>query len=271
MFAASFEIMFCKPLQTAEPGTPPLTPQKEENNITAEKTKEKKKQSSKMDDVEAALVSQCGQTGQLALFHSILYFICSQEGDEDWQYQTLRRQRKFKFEGKEVTTETTRIIQVSEDQKQQKNLQDSKKYQQMRYSTHSLSLSWFVSLSVYRKQDLRELRLLQRSEMKEATEYYNKIIAERETQQNKFDQEKLVNTIITIVFFFLFQLHPFISIIQELETKFTAEQEELQKKQMKDLDRLEQQQLQEYKNKSKQMKSDQVSVFSVPFVPPLGG
>ncbi len=70
--------------------------------------------------------------------------------------------------------------------------------------------------------------------MKEATEYYNKIISEREIQENRFDQEK-----------------------QELETRFTMELEELQKKQMKDLDKLEQQQTQEYKNKTKQLKSDQ--------------
>lgn len=60
------------------------------------------------------------------------FLIFSQDEDGEFQYQTLRRRRKFKFEGKEVTTETTQIIQVSEDQKQQKTLQDSKKYQQMR-------------------------------------------------------------------------------------------------------------------------------------------
>ena len=58
-----------------------------------------------------------------------------------------------------------------------------------------------------------------------------------------------VNECFFFVFFFL----------QELDTRYLTEREELQKKQMKDLERLEQQQMQEYKNKSKQLRQEQVN------------
>jgi len=40
-----------------------------------------------------------------------------------------------------------------------------------------------------RKQDFREFKQLQREEMKEATTYFNKIKAERDTQEKKFEME----------------------------------------------------------------------------------
>lgn len=45
-----------------------------------------------------------------------------------------------------------------------------------------------------RKMELREMKLLQRLEMKEATEFFNKITLEREVQEKKCEQEKQVRT-----------------------------------------------------------------------------
>ena len=42
---------------------------------------------------------------------------------------------------------------------------------------------------VCRKQDFRELKQLQREEMKEATEYYNKIKLDREVLERKCETE----------------------------------------------------------------------------------
>lgn len=42
---------------------------------------------------------------------------------------------------------------------------------------------------VCRKQDFRELKQLQREEMKEATEFYGKIKVDREVQDRKFEVE----------------------------------------------------------------------------------
>ncbi|XP_003383893.1 PREDICTED: serine/threonine-protein kinase 10-like [Amphimedon queenslandica] len=148
----------------------------------------------------------------------------STESPSDWHYSTLRRQRKFKVDGKEVTTETTHIVQVQNSSKETESttalatqkLQDNRKYQQMR------------------KQDLREMKILQRQEMKEATEFFNKITSERETQDKKLEAEQ-----------------------QELKQRYQSELDSLQKKSMKELEKLEQQQIQEYKARTKQLKADQ--------------
>lgn len=44
-----------------------------------------------------------------------------------------------------------------------------------------------------RKQDFRELKQLQREEMKEATEFYAKIKIDREIQEKKFEVENVVS------------------------------------------------------------------------------
>lgn len=44
-----------------------------------------------------------------------------------------------------------------------------------------------------RKQDFRELKQLQREEMKEATEFYGKIKVDREIQEKKFEIENAVS------------------------------------------------------------------------------
>lgn len=46
---------------------------------------------------------------------------------------------------------------------------------------------------LYRKQDFRELKQLQREEMKEATEFYAKIKVDREVQEKKFEAENAVS------------------------------------------------------------------------------
>lgn len=46
-----------------------------------------------------------------------------------------------------------------------------------------------MHLYSYRKQDFRELKQLQREEMKEATEFYGKIKVDRDSQDRKFEVE----------------------------------------------------------------------------------
>ena len=43
-----------------------------------------------------------------------------------------------------------------------------------------------------RKQDFRELKQVQREEMKEATDFYNRIRLDKETQDKKFEAENQV-------------------------------------------------------------------------------
>lgn len=45
----------------------------------------------------------------------------------------------------------------------------------------------------HRKQDFRELKQLQREEMKEATEFYAKIKVDREVQDKKCEGENIVS------------------------------------------------------------------------------
>lgn len=49
-------------------------------------------------------------------------------------------------------------------------------------------------LCLLRKQDFRELKQLQREEMKEATEFYGKIKVDREAQVKKEDAEAAVSS-----------------------------------------------------------------------------
>lgn len=50
-----------------------------------------------------------------------------------------------------------------------------------------------VSCLIRRKQDFRELKQLQREEMKEATEFYARIKIDREVQAKKFEIEAAVS------------------------------------------------------------------------------
>lgn len=48
-------------------------------------------------------------------------------------------------------------------------------------------------MSTDRKQDFRELKQLQREEMKEATDFYTRIRLDKETQDKKFELENQVS------------------------------------------------------------------------------
>ena len=49
-----------------------------------------------------------------------------------------------------------------------------------------------LCVSADRKQDFRELKQLQREEMKEGTDFYNRIRLDKETQDKKFETENQV-------------------------------------------------------------------------------
>ena len=57
---------------------------------------------------------------------------------------------------------------------------------------YCLLVDWLLCLINDRKQDLREMKILQRQEMKEATEFFNKITSEREAQDKKLETEQQV-------------------------------------------------------------------------------
>lgn len=132
---------------------------------------------------------------------------------EAGSYATLSRVRTFKVDGEVIHTKTKRIV----DAKTRLTLRDNKKYQQMR------------------KLDFRELKQLQREEMKEATVFYNKISGEREVQDRKFEME-----------------------VQELGRRYEGELDVMSKRQKKEIEKLEAQHVQHFKSKSKQLKSEQV-------------
>lgn len=60
---------------------------------------------------------------------------------------------------------------------------------------------------------MRDIKMLQRAEMKEASNFYNKITAERDNQEKKFDLEqqvKLLNYIIYIITVYVIYIYIFI-------------------------------------------------------------
>ena len=54
-----------------------------------------------------------------------------------------------------------------------------------------------IIIIAFRKDHLRDIKLLQRSEMKEATNFFTKITSERDTQEKKFESERQVNILIS--------------------------------------------------------------------------
>ena len=52
------------------------------------------------------------------------------------------------------------------------------------------------------------MKLLQRMEMKEATEFFNKITSERDAQQKKFDLDQQVN-----IYLFIYTLYVYLFIL----------------------------------------------------------
>lgn len=105
-----------------------------------------------------------------------------------------------------------------------------------------------------RKQDFRELKQLQREEMKEATEFYAKVKLDRDTQERKFELEVVVSVVAMKMALYTHAGHG-----QDIEKRYESERELLTKQQKKETDRQEHQHIQQFKAKLKQIKSQQVS------------
>lgn len=95
-----------------------------------------------------------------------------------------------------------------------------------------------------RKQDFHHLKRLQREEIKETTEFYNRIRVEREAQDKKVDLER-----------------------QEVERRFEGVSDVMTRKQKKEIEKLEQLQIQQFRSRSKTLKAEQVRcvVLTRPF------
>ena len=113
-------------------------------------------------------------------------------------------------------------------------------------------------ITVLRKDHLRGIKLLQRTEMKEATNFFTKITGERDSQDKKFETERQVSTFYSCVF-----SNSCLSLLQELEARYRTELDGIKKKMMKELEKMESQHYQNYKSKTKQLKSEQVGVNDV--------
>ena len=96
-----------------------------------------------------------------------------------------------------IQSTTKKIVNVQGN----RTIRDNKKYQQMRFDCCSVCVCVCVCVCVYlyvlcvfadRKQDFREFKQLQREEMKEATDFYNRIRFDKETQDKKFEAENQV-------------------------------------------------------------------------------
>ncbi|XP_064382334.1 serine/threonine-protein kinase 10-like isoform X2 [Halichondria panicea] len=132
---------------------------------------------------------------------------------KDQKYATLSRVRKFKVDGQVIQSTTKKIINVGEGNK---TLRDNKKYNDMR------------------KQDFRELKQLQREEMKESIVFYGKIKVDKEAQERKFDNE-----------------------MQELEKRYEIELEAMNKRQKKEIDSQESHHIQQFRSRGKLLKNQQ--------------
>ncbi|XP_013403396.1 STE20-like serine/threonine-protein kinase isoform X2 [Lingula anatina] len=88
----------------------------------------------------------------------------SRDGQKQADYRTINKTRKYMIDGVVVTSKTTRVVAAGEENK-------SKEEHQMR------------------KQDLRELKLLQKVENKQYQELVYKAQYAREQQEKKFEQE----------------------------------------------------------------------------------
>ena len=93
--------------------------------------------------------------------------VSSVGGNDGFQYATLSRVRKFEVDGKFVQTKISHIVDVTGHM----TLRDNKRYQQIK------------------KQDLHEMRQMQRVEMKEATEFFVKMKATLEQNEKSFGEK----------------------------------------------------------------------------------
>jgi len=139
-------------------------------------------------------------------------------GASEYKYATLSRVRKFRVDGQVIQSRTTKIVDV----KGNRTLRDNKRYQEMR------------------KVDFRELKRLQREEMKEGSEFYARIKVEKDIQEKKFEGERL-----------------------ELEKHYEIVLEQFNRRQKKEIEKLESQHVQQFRSRSKQLKIDQVCMSCV--------
>ena len=84
------------------------------------------------------------------------------------------------------------------------------------------------------------MKRLQREEIKESTEFYNRINGIREVQDRKSESER-----------------------QEVEKRFEGMSEVMARSQRKEIEKLEQHQMQQFRNRAKSLKTEQVTENNV--------
>uniref|UniRef100_A0AAG5DKR1 Protein kinase domain-containing protein n=1 Tax=Anopheles atroparvus TaxID=41427 RepID=A0AAG5DKR1_ANOAO len=124
--------------------------------------------------------------------------------------KTRKRTRKFEIDGVQVTTTTSKVIYSDED---------SNKL----YDDH-----------LFRKQELRELKMLQKQEKKQFYDLQAKEAIAKEQQEKKFEQERL-----------------------QLERTFEADMDVLARQHRQTVEKFEQQQEAELRNTSKKIRAEQ--------------
>jgi STE20-like kinase len=124
--------------------------------------------------------------------------------------KTRKRTRKFEIDGVQVTTTTSKVIYGDEENGRL-------------YDDH-----------IFRKQELRELKLLQKQEKKQFYDLQAKEQIAKEQQDKKFDQERLA-----------------------LERTYEADMEVLARQHRQTVEKYEQQQENELRNTSKRIRAEQ--------------
>lgn len=135
--------------------------------------------------------------------------------------KTRKRTRKFEIDGVQVTTTTSKVIYGDDDSGRL-------------YDDH-----------IFRKQELRELKMLQKMEKKQFYDLQSKETIAKEQQEKKFDQERI-----------------------SLDRTYEADMEVLARQHRQTSEKYEQQQENELRNTSKRIRGDQerelklVSIFN---------
>lgn len=124
--------------------------------------------------------------------------------------KTRKRTRKFEIDGVQVTTTTSKVIYGDDENNRL-------------YNDH-----------IFRKQELRELKLLQKQEKKQFYDLQSKEHVAREQQDKKFEQERIA-----------------------LERTYEADMDVLARQHRQSVEKYEQQQESELKNTSKKIRGEQ--------------
>ncbi|XP_062559992.1 serine/threonine-protein kinase 10 isoform X3 [Armigeres subalbatus] len=124
--------------------------------------------------------------------------------------KTRKRTRKFEIDGVQVTTTTSKVIYSDEDNNKL-------------YDDH-----------LFRKQELRELKMLQKAEKKQFYDLQQKEAIAKEQQEKKFEQERI-----------------------QLERTFEADMDVLARQHRQTVEKYEQQQETELRNTSKKIRAEQ--------------